>query len=460
MGSILRENGHEWGALSREKPQAQNPIARKKAVYNPLSIFQQHTHIMPPKSHFVTKPFIALLTYRLSVVLCYQIVAVVVGWQVYDFTHDKLALGLIGLSEVIPYFASALFAGYAVDHYSRRGLGILACALLLSMAIGLTVFSSGMTEFVAHWGVWPIYAAIALSGLARAFLSPVYNTLLVQLVERENYAKAAGIGSAVFQFAQILGPTIGGLLVAFGSPTSAYAITALCALTGMLALMRLKRHVTSNPKPPQSGDIKAIFTSIQQGLQFVFKNEVLLSALALDMFAVLFGGAMALLPAFVNDVLHQGPETLGLLRAAPAVGAIAMGIYLTRNPINRHAGKILLSCVAAFGMCMIVFALSKTLWLSALALALSGMFDSVSVVLRSTILQLTTPDDMRGRVSAINGLFIGSSNEIGAFESGVTAAWLGLVPSVVAGALVTLGIVAVTAKIAPKLRRLHIQDLL
>lgn len=211
--------------------------------------------------------------------------------------------------------------------------------------------------------------------------------------------------------------------------------------------------------PPKSGDVKAIFVSIREGLQFVFKHEVLLSALALDMFAVLFGGAMALLPAFVSDVLHRGPETLGLLRAAPAIGAIAIGLYLTRKPLSRHAGKILLASVAAFGGCMIVFALSHWLWLSLLALCLSGMFDSVSVVLRSTILQLTTPDEMRGRVSAINGLFIGSSNELGAFESGLAAAWLGLVPSVVAGAMVTFLVVAITARVAPKLRKLHISDL-
>mgnify|MGYP003600764959 CR=1 FL=1 len=408
---------------------------------------------------FITKPFVALLSYRLSVILCYQIIGVVVGWQVYDLTHDKLALGLIGLAELIPYFSSALFAGYAVDHYSRRGLGIFACLLLLIMAVTLTALSSGMGHFLSLYGTTPIYAAIALSGFARAFLSPVYNTLLVQLVERENYAKAAGIGTSIFQLAQILGPAIGGGLVAFGNPTWAYAVTAVCASIGMLSLFTLHYTPKSAQTPPQAGDVKAIFSSINQGLQFVFKNQVLLSALALDMFAVLFGGAMALLPAFVSDVLHKGPETLGLLRAAPAIGAISMGLYLTRRPINRHAGKILLACVAAFGLCMIVFALSEWLWLSLAALALSGMFDSVSVVLRSTILQLTTPDDMRGRVSAINGLFIGSSNELGAFESGLAASWLGLVPSVVAGGLVTLAVVLVTATVAPKLRRLHVHDL-
>ena len=418
---------------------------------------------MPSSSRnqkFITPPFIALLSYRLSVILCYQIIGVVVGWQVYDLTHDKLALGLIGLAEVVPYFSSALFAGYAVDHYSRRGLGIFACLLLLIMAITLTALSSGMGDFLTRFGTTPIYAAIALSGFARAFLSPVYNTLLVQLVERENYAKAAGVGTSIFQLAQILGPAIGGGLVAFGNPTWAYAVTAVCASIGMLSLLMLRYSPKKTQTPPQTGDVKAIFSSINQGLQFVFKNQVLLSALTLDMFAVLFGGAMALLPAFVSDVLHKGPETLGLLRAAPAIGAITMGLYLTRRPINRHAGKILLACVAAFGLCMIVFALSESLWLSLAALGLSGVFDSVSVIVRSTILQLTTPDDMRGRVSAINGLFIGSSNELGAFESGLAASWLGLVPSVVVGGLITLTVVLVTAKVAPKLRRLHIHELI
>lgn len=187
-------------------------------------------------SSFIKKPFIALLGYRLSVILCYQIIGVVVGWQVYDLTHDKLALGLIGLAEVIPYFASALFAGYAVDHYSRRGLGIFACLLLLTMALSLTLFSSGVGDILTQYGAWPIYGAIALSGFARAFLSPVYNTLLVQLVERQDYAKAAGIGTSIFQFAQILGPAIGGGLVAFGNPTWAYVVTACCASIGVISL--------------------------------------------------------------------------------------------------------------------------------------------------------------------------------------------------------------------------------
>ena len=416
-----------------------------------------------PISTLLTRPFLSLLTYRLGVVLCYQITSVVVGWQVYQITGSELALGLIGLAEVIPYFASALFAGYAVDHYSRRFLGTLACVLLAVMSFTLWWVSSDFgVAWINQYGAWPIYAAIALSGFARAFLSPVYNTLLVRLFEREDYARATGIGSSVFQFAQIAGPAIGGGLLAVSHLTWAYGVTLLCAMAALIGLLGVPKHATQAPKHAtqhSTQNISTIFTGIGQGLCFVFSHPILLSALALDMFAVLFGGAMALLPAFVKNVLHSGPETLGLLRAAPACGAILMGLYLARHPINRNAGRILLCAVAGFGVAMIVFALSRSLWFSIGALFVSGVFDSVSVVLRSTILQLTTPDDMRGRVSAINGIFIGSSNELGAFESGLAARLMGLVPSVVFGGVMTLLIVAFVARTVPRLRRLHIHEL-
>ena len=408
----------------------------------------------------LTRPFLSLLTYRLGVVLCYQITSVVVGWQIYQITGSELALGLIGLAEVIPYFTSALFAGYAVDHYSRRFLGGLACILLAVMSFTLWWVSSDFgVAWITQYGAWPIYAAIALSGFARAFLSPVYNTLLVRLFEREDYARATGIGSSVFQFAQIVGPAIGGGLLAVGHLTWAYGATLMCATAALIGLLGVPKHATDAPNAQSKQSVALIFSGIAQGLRFVFSHPILLAALALDMFAVLFGGAMALLPAFVKNVLHSGPETLGLLRAAPACGAILMGLYLARHPINRNAGRILLSAVAGFGVAMIVFALSKSLWLSVGALFTSGVFDSVSVVLRSTILQLTTPDEMRGRVSAINGIFIGSSNELGAFESGVAARFMGLVPSVVFGGVMTLLIVAVVARAVPRLRRLHIHEL-
>ena len=408
-----------------------------------------------------SRPFIALLTYRLTVILCYQITSVVVGWQVYQITGSELALGLIGLAEVIPYFSTALFAGYAVDHLSRKFLGTLACGLLIVMSTTLWWVSSdvGML-WTRAFGALPIYLAIGLSGFARAFLSPVYNTLLVRLVERKDYARATGVGTSIFQFAQIAGPAIGGGLLALGDLTWAYGVTFICAFIAMFALQWIPKHATNPVKSQTQHSLASVFSGISEGLKFVFSHPILLAALALDMFAVLFGGAMALLPAFVKTVLHSGPETLGLLRAAPACGAILMGIYLTRHPINRHAGRILLSVVVGFGLAMIVFALSQSLWLSLTALFVSGLFDSVSVVLRSTILQLTTPDEMRGRVSAINGIFIGSSNELGAFESGVTARLMGLVPSVVFGGLMTLVVVAVVSYSVPKLRRLHIGDLI
>ena len=407
-----------------------------------------------PASIFQSRPFISLLIYRLCVVLCAQITAVVVGWQIYELTHDKLALGLIGLAEVVPYFASALFAGYAVDHYNKRRLGLLACTLLLLMGVVLAVFSTTGSRTT-----WPIYSAIALSGVARSLLSPVFTTLMAELIPREDYARAAGVSATVLQAAQILGPAIGGGLLAFGNVTIAYSATIVFALIAISALLVLRIAPRTTHTHLNSPELSAIFSSIAQGLRFVRGHQVLFSALMLDMLAVLFGGAMALLPAFVSDVLHQGPQTLGLLRAAPAIGAIVMGIYLSRNSINRHAGKILLAAVAGFGICMMGFALSTELWLSFAFLAGSGLFDSVSVVLRSTIMQLSTPGEMRGRVSSISGIFIGSSNELGAFESGLAASWLGLVPSVVAGGAVTLLVVAVTARLAPQLRRLHISDL-
>lgn len=413
-----------------------------------------------PQLHFLNRSLYALLTYRLTMILCYQITAVVVGWQVYQITGSALALGLIGLAEVIPYFSSALFAGYAVDHHSKKFFGVLASTLLIAMSVLLWWVSSPLGHsWIIQFGTTPIYLAIVFSGFARAFLSPVYNTLLARLVPREHYARATGIGSSVFQFAQIIGPAIGGGLLALGDVQWSYIVTFVCAGIALCSLYFIPTSASAPVKSGMQHSISTVFSGIAQGLRFVFSHPVLLGALALDMFAVLFGGAVAMLPAFVQNVLHSGAETLGLLRAAPACGAILMGIYLTRHPMDKNAGKILLTAVAGFGVSIIVFALSHSLWLSLAALFASGLCDSVSVVLRSTILQLTTPDEMRGRVSAINGIFIGSSNELGAFESGVTARLLGLVPSVVFGGVMTLIVVAVIASTVPRLRKLHIREL-
>lgn len=395
--------------------------------------------------------FTKLLAFRMQMVLAYQIMAVVVGWHIYEITHDMLALGLIGLAEVIPYFASALFAGHAVDHfYSRKSFGVLAAALLMLNALTLTALAMGWLS--GNDTFW-IYASIAFTGIARAFIAPSYSTLFAIILPRNEYINAAGIGTSVFQAGLVIGPAIGGLLVGFGSKSLAYAVATLLCFGAMIAMLLLK------VKEPEKSKSTPVFTSIAQGLRFVFSHQIILGALSLDMFAVLFGGAVAMLPAFIHDVYHMGPESLGILRASPALGAIVTGLWLTRYPINLHAGRWLLGAVAGFGLSIIGFGLSTSFWLAVALLLLSGVFDGVSVVMRQTIMQLATPDAMRGRVSAINGIFIGSSNELGAFESGLAARLMGLVPSVIFGGLMTLSVVGITAKLAPKLRNLALHHL-
>lgn len=395
--------------------------------------------------------FLELLSYRILAILSYQIVAVTVGWHIYELTHDPLALGLVGLAEVVPYFCTAPFAGYLVDHLPRRKLGAVACAGLAVTAVLLVAIAS---DWLPARGTWLIYGAIALTGMVRSFLSPVYNALFARALPRTQFGRGSGIGSVVFQLGLVIGPAIGGALIAWSGKTLAYAVAAVFAVLAGIALLVMR--VT---EPAIEGERAPIFASIGEGLRFVFGHQIVLGALALDMFAVLFGGAVALLPAFIKDVLEAGPEALGILRAAPAAGAVIVGLWMSKHPPERHSGRLLLASVAGFGLCIIGFALSRELWLSTVLLLASGMFDGVSVVLRSTILQLATPDAMRGRVSAINGIFIGSSNELGAFESGLAARLLGLVPSVIFGGCMTLAIVAGTAKWAPKLRRLDLRDL-
>ncbi len=394
--------------------------------------------------------FLRLLSFRVQLVLAYQLNAVVVGWHIYQLTHDPWSLGMVGLMEVIPYFVCALFAGYAVDHHSRRMFGVLAGVMLFLNALTLAAVSAGWLK--GDPVIW-IYCSMVFVGLARGFIAPTYSALFALILPREQYARASSVGSSAFQLGLVIGPALGGILVGWTSKTVAYAVAALLCLSATMALLSLR---LKEPPPVAS---TPVFTSIAQGLRFVYGNQIMLAAMSLDMFAVLFGGTVAMLPAFIHEVFHYGPEGLGILRAAPAVGAVVSGIMMTRHPINLHAGRWLLGAVACFGLCMIAFALSTEFWIAALILAGSGIFDGISVVTRSTILQLVTPDAMRGRVSAINGIFIGSSNELGAFESGLAARLLGLVPSVILGGMMTLAVVVVTAKLAPKLRRLQLHQL-
>lgn len=395
--------------------------------------------------------FARLLAYRITAMLSYQIVAVTVGWHIYEITRNPFSLGLIGLAEVLPYFCVAPFAGYLVDHLPRRKLGMIACLGLVATAMVLVGVAAGWLPFK---GVWPIYLAIALTGMVRAFLSPIYNALFARVLAREQFARGAGFGSVVFQAGMVLGPALGGILVAWGGKSLSYGVAAAMATLSLLALASLQ---VSEPAPPQTR--APIFASIAEGARFVLSKQIMLGAMALDMFSVLLGGVVAMLPAFIQEILHHGPEGLGILRAAPALGSICVGLWLARRPLQRHAGRVLLFAVAGFGLCVVAFGLSQHFWLSAAILLFYGAFDGVSVVVRSTILQLATPDEMRGRVSSINGIFISSSNELGAFYAGSMARLLGLVPAAVIGGCAVLGVTGLTAWKAPQLRRLNLREL-
>ena len=392
-----------------------------------------------------------LMLFRICTLLSYQVAAVTVGWHIYELTRDPWSLGLVGLAEVVPFFCVAPFSGYLVDHLPRRKLGAAAC-------LGLAI-NAGALALIAHGALpasalWPIYAAVAVGGVGRSFLGPVYNALFARVLKREQFARGASMGSVVFQAGLVLGPALGGVLVGVAGKSVSYAVAAACAIAAALALLRMR--VTEPAQAMQRGPV---FASIAQGMRFVASNQIMLGAMALDMFSVLLGGAVSMLPAFIKDILHQGPEALGVMRAAPAVGSICVALWLTRHPLQRNAGRILLFAVAGFGLCTIAFALSRNYWLSTALLVAYGMCDGVSVVLRSTILQLVTPDGMRGRVSSINSIFISSSNELGAFYDGTMARLLGLVPAVIMGGFVTLGVVATTARLAPRLRRLDLREL-
>lgn len=372
-----------------------------------------------------------------------QIQTVALGWQVYALTGDPLSLGLVGLAEALPFLAFTLLGGHAADRMDRRTLTLLAFLPILGSGLWLL----GANLAGGPRTVWLFYGAQALAGLGRAFHRPASQALGSELVPREAYANAATWRGALFHAAMVAGPALGGVLVVL-SPGLAYGVE------GALMVFALGAFLAIRPRPRPAGSA-AEAGGLFEGVRFVFREKVVLGALSLDLFAVLFGGAPALLPVFARDILLVGGLGFGLLRAAPAAGSIAMSLVLAHRPPLARAGRTLLACVAAFGACWILFALSRSFALSLLLLFLSGAFDNVSMVLRSTLVQTFTPQRLMGRVSAVNSFFIGSSNELGAFESGVAARLLGVVPSVVFGGCMTLAVVAATAWRAPRLRRLE-----
>ncbi len=389
---------------------------------------------------------------RLCITLAMQIQAVIVGWQIYDLTKDPLSLGLIGLAEALPAIFVSLYAGYIADIVARKKIIVTVIAILLCCSATLLFYTLGIGNVLHRYGVLPIYGVIFISGLARGFLGPAVFSFMPQLVtSKQLYANAITWSTTTWQAASLAGPALGGLIYGFWGVSIAYATDAVLVVLSLVFFTL----ITAKPLP-ENLNPQNFKDSLRTGLRFVFSNQVILSAISLDLFAVLFGGAVALLPIFASDILNMGPEALGFMRAAPAMGFVIMAVLMAYYPITVNAGQKMLWCVAGFGVCIILFGLSTNFWVSMVLLALSGAFDSISVIIRSTLIHTLTPEYMKGRVSSVNSIFVGSSNEIGAFESGFTARLMGVVPSVVFGGIMTLVVVGTTAFKADKLRNLDL----
>jgi MFS family permease len=377
--------------------------------------------------------------------------AVIVGWQVYELTKDPFSLGLIGLAEAIPSILVSLYAGSFTDMHDRKKILQSAFALMLFCSFSLFIISTESISLLIDNKIIAIYSVIFISGIARGFSGPAAFAFMPQLVPKSILPNAITWNTSAWQIGAVTGPAIGGFAYGFFGVQYSYFSVVMISIIPLILLMTIK-----NKPVPIAGEIQNLKERLTAGLKFVFNNKIILGALSLDMFAVLFGGAVALLPIFAADILFVGPEGLGVLRAAPSLGAVAMGLLMTRFSPNSNAGRNLLVSVAGFGISILIFAVSKNFYLSLFALVMSGGFDIVSVIIRANIVQLMTPDNMKGRVSAVNLIFIGSSNEIGAFESGLAAKILGVIPSVIFGGGMTLLITGFVSIVSPNLRKLKL----
>jgi MFS family permease len=381
-----------------------------------------------------------------------QVQGTVVGWQVYAITRDPLSLGLIGLAEALPFIGCALWAGHVADRADRRR--IVQWATLVLVACSAALLALSLRPPAGPIYVRTVYGVILVSGVARSFLQPARQALSSEIVPRTVLANAITWRSTTWQAAAVGGPALGGLLYGLSGPPTAYAVDTVLMVGALLAFAGVRPH-PERVAARTAGEQLPVVRSLVEGVQFMRTQPVILGAMTLDLFSVLFGGATALLPIFANEILHVGPEGLGVLRAAPAAGAVLVSLVLAHRPPVPRAGPALLAAVALFGVAMIGFGLSRSYPLSLALLAVSGGVDMVSVNIRSLLLQLLVPDRLLGRVSSVNQIFIGSSNEIGAFESGVAARLVGAATSVVLGGVVTLAVVAATAVRVPALRRLR-----
>ncbi len=393
-----------------------------------------------------------LLMGRFTFTLAIRMLTTVMGWWIYNLTNDPFAIGLIGLSEVIPAVSLALYAGHVIDLSEKRKL-LLICVGLYALA-GIVFFflsthytAQHLTSHnIAGW----IYFVIFCTGIVRAFGGPTFSVLVANIVPRELLQNATTWNQGAYMSASVMGHAIGGFLIAGFGITGTMAVIVFMLILSFLFLLRLHKKPALNLRSE-----KRTWESVKEGLVFVYETKELLGAISLDLFAVLFGGAVAMVPVFARDILKVGPQASDFLNGASDFGAIVIVILITLFPIRRKQGYKLMYAVAGFGICIILFALSKWFWLSFIALMISGMLDGISVVVRGTISQLKTPDNMRGRVLSVNSMFINSSNELGQFESGVTAKLMGVVPSVVFGGCMTLLVVIVTWFKAPSLRKME-----
>ena len=402
------------------------------------------TKPLDPYAALRYKEFNVFLLVRFAMVFAWSMQFIVIEWQVYSLTKDPLSLGIIGLMEIIPAVGIALFAGHFVDQNEKRNL-LVKCILgfsVISLGLFLVTLPSVETSYSSRSILYLIYALVFFGGLVRAFIVP-----------KPIYPNAATWSSSTWQVASVLGPAFAGFSISWIGVHWSLCVIFGSSVLALLFLFQISKKPILNPKLGEP-----IFQSLKDGLKFVFHTKAVFGALTLDMIAVLFGGAVALLPIYAQDILKVGSEGFGILRAAPAVGAAITMVLSTRFPLHRNAGKKLLWAVFGFGICILVFGLSKLFWLSVIALFVSGAVDGVSMIIRQTILQLKTPDNMRGRVASVNSIFVGSSNELGAFESGLTAKLMGTVTAVVFGGCMTLFTVGLTALVSPSFRRLDLSE--
>lgn len=386
--------------------------------------------------------FVRFLSARLSASLAVQMQTVAVGWQIYSITGDPLDLGLIGLSQFLPFVLLVLPAGQVADRHNRAFILALCMAAELVCALLLLAFTlSGLAV------VWPVFAVMTVFGAARAFSMPAGQALVPNLVPPSLFSRAVAVNSSTWQLSTIVGPALGGLVYLLGAEV-VYGSVAVLLAAAVLLVAGVRTERPARPLTPDS------WHTLLEGLRFVWRKKIVLGAVSLDLFAVLFGGATALLPAYAQDILHVGPDGFGWLRAAPGIGAAVVAVALSWRPITRHVGAMMFGGVAVFGLATVVFGVSESFVLTLAALAVLGGADMVSVYIRHMLVQLETPDAIRGRVSAVNAVFIGASNELGDFESGLTAAWWGLKPAVVVGGVASVAIAGLWMRWFPGLRRI------